>query len=44
MCAALIRKFHEAEAGGAAQVVVWGSGTPRREFLHVGDLADAVCS
>ena len=31
---ALIRKFHEAKAGGAAQVVVWGSGTPRREFLH----------
>ncbi len=38
---ALIRKFHEARASGAGQVVVWGSGTPRREFLHVDDLADA---
>ncbi len=38
---ALIRKFHEARASGAAEVVVWGSGTPRREFLHVDDLADA---
>jgi len=38
---ALIRKFHEAKATGAAEVVVWGSGTPRREFLHVDDLADA---
>jgi GDP-L-fucose synthase len=38
---ALIRKFHEARASGAAQVVVWGTGTPRREFLHVDDLADA---
>ncbi|HXF08541.1 MAG TPA: GDP-L-fucose synthase [Candidatus Acidoferrales bacterium] len=38
---ALIRKFHEAKASGASEVVVWGSGTPRREFLHVDDLADA---
>ena len=38
---ALIRKFHEAKVSGAAQVVVWGTGTPRREFLHVDDLADA---
>ncbi len=38
---ALIRKFHEAKASGAAQVVMWGTGTPRREFLHVDDLADA---
>ena len=40
---ALIRKFHEAKASGAREVVVWGSGRPRREFLHVDDLADAVC-
>ena len=38
---ALIRKFHEAHAAGAPEVEVWGSGTPRREFLHVDDLADA---
>jgi GDP-L-fucose synthase len=38
---ALIRKFHEAKRNGHAQVTVWGSGTPRREFLHVDDLADA---
>jgi GDP-L-fucose synthase len=38
---ALIRKFHEAKAAGGAEVVVWGSGTPRREFLHVDDLAEA---
>lgn len=38
---ALIRKFHEAKLEGARQAVVWGSGTPRREFLHVDDLADA---
>jgi len=38
---ALIRKFHEAQAHGAKEVVVWGSGTPRREFLHVDDLANA---
>jgi len=39
---ALIRRFHEAKVGGAASVTVWGSGTPRREFLHVDDLADAL--
>ncbi|MFN7702448.1 MAG: GDP-L-fucose synthase family protein [Deltaproteobacteria bacterium] len=38
---ALIRKFHEAKLGSAAHVVLWGTGTPRREFLHVDDLADA---
>jgi GDP-L-fucose synthase len=38
---ALIRKFHEAKANGAGHVVVWGSGLPRREFMHVDDLADA---
>jgi GDP-L-fucose synthase len=38
---ALIRKFHEAKLTGAAEVVVWGSGTPRREFLHVDDMAAA---
>jgi GDP-L-fucose synthase len=38
---AMIRKFHEAKAAGAAEVTLWGSGTPRREFLHVDDLADA---
>jgi GDP-L-fucose synthase len=39
---ALIRKFHEARESGAPNVPVWGSGTPRREFLYVDDLADAV--
>ena len=38
---ALIRKFHEAKNAGRNSVVVWGSGTPRREFLHVDDLAAA---
>lgn len=38
---ALIRKFHEAKHRGDREVVVWGTGTPRREFLHVDDLADA---
>jgi GDP-L-fucose synthase len=38
---ALIRKFHEAKLRGERQATVWGSGTPRREFLHVDDLADA---
>lgn len=38
---ALIRKFHEAKVAGAPHVVVWGTGSPRREFLHVDDLADA---
>ncbi len=39
---ALIRKFHEAVESRAGEVTVWGTGTPRREFLHVDDLADAV--
>jgi GDP-L-fucose synthase len=39
--AALIRRFHEARVSGASNVAVWGSGTPRREFLYVDDLADA---
>jgi GDP-L-fucose synthase len=39
--AALLRRFHEAKVAGAPEVVVWGSGTPRREFLYVDDLADA---
>ena len=38
---ALLRKVHEAKEAGAAQVEVWGTGKPRREFLHVDDLADA---
>lgn len=38
---ALIRKFHEAKISGAPDVSVWGTGSPRREFLHVDDLADA---
>ena len=38
---ALIRKFHEAKINGDEQVVVWGTGSPRREFLYVDDLADA---
>ena len=38
---ALIRKIHEAKVRGDGSVVVWGTGTPRREFLHVDDLADA---
>ena len=40
---ALIRKFHEARQTEAAEVTVWGSGKPLREFLYVDDLADAVC-
>ena len=39
---ALIRKFHAAKAAGKTEVVVWGTGTPMREFLYVDDLADAV--
>jgi GDP-L-fucose synthase len=39
---ALIRRFHEARVRGDESVTVWGTGTPRREFLHVDDLADAV--
>ena len=40
---ALLRKFHEAKEANAASVVVWGSGKPMREFLHVDDLALACC-
>ena len=39
---ALIAKTHHAKVTGAAQVEIWGTGTPRREFLHVDDLADAL--
>jgi GDP-L-fucose synthase len=39
--AALIRRFHEAKLSGVSNVVVWGTGTPRREFLYVDDMADA---
>jgi GDP-L-fucose synthase len=38
---ALIRRFHEAKSAGLAEVSAWGTGSPRREFLHVDDLADA---
>ncbi|MBQ7569317.1 MAG: NAD-dependent epimerase/dehydratase family protein, partial [Synergistaceae bacterium] len=38
---AMIRKFHEAKINKAENVILWGTGTPRREFLHVDDLADA---
>lgn len=38
---ALIRKFHDAKLAGDDQVTIWGTGSPRREFLHVDDLADA---
>ena len=37
----LLRKFHEAKINDQAEVIVWGSGTPRREFLHADDMADA---
>lgn len=40
---ALIRRFHEAKVSGATEVTLWGTGTPRREFLHVDDLASAAC-
>lgn len=40
---ALLRKFHEAREAGGNSVTVWGTGTPRREFLYVDDLADACC-
>lgn len=39
--AALLRRLHEAKESGLSEVTVWGSGRPRREFLHVDDLADA---
>jgi GDP-L-fucose synthase len=38
---ALLRKTYESQRTGAAEIVVWGSGTPRREFMHVDDMADA---
>ncbi|SLN48401.1 GDP-L-fucose synthase [Pseudoruegeria aquimaris] len=38
---ALIRRFHEAKRDGLSEVVIWGTGTPRREFLHVDDMAEA---
>lgn len=38
---AMIRKFHDAKETGASQVILWGTGTPRREFLYVEDMADA---
>ena len=38
---ALIRRFHEAKVEGAEEVVIWGTGTPRREFLYVDDMAEA---
>jgi GDP-L-fucose synthase len=40
---ALIRRFHEAKLSGSPNVSLWGTGTPRREFLHVDDLASAAC-
>jgi len=39
---AMIRKFHDAKSAGHSSVILWGSGNPMREFLHVEDLADAV--
>jgi len=39
---ALLRKFHEAKVSGVREVLIWGSGTPLREFLHCDDLADAL--
>lgn len=39
---AMIRKFHEAKQNGSEEVVLWGTGTPKREFLYVEDLADAI--
>jgi GDP-L-fucose synthase len=39
--AAFLRRFHEAKFRGASEVTIWGTGAPRREFLHVDDLADA---
>ena len=40
---AMIRRFHEAKISNAASVTLWGTGKPRREFLHVDDLANAAC-
>ena len=39
---ALMRKFHEAKLAGSTEVIMWGTGTPKREFLHVDDLGSAV--
>jgi GDP-L-fucose synthase len=39
---ALLRRFHEAKVSGRGEVVVWGTGRPRREFMHADDLADAI--
>ncbi len=39
---ALIRKAHEAKVSGAATLMIWGTGSPRREFLHVDDCADGL--
>ena len=41
MITALLRRFHEAVQAGQSEVVIWGSGTPMREFLHVDDMAAA---
>ena len=38
---ALIRRFHEAKIKNSPEIIIWGSGTPRREFLHVDDMAEA---
>lgn len=40
---AMIRRFHEAKTSGRPSVTLWGTGAPRREFLHVDDLANAAC-
>jgi GDP-L-fucose synthase len=40
---AMIRRFHEAKVSRVPEVTLWGTGTPRREFLHVDDLANAAC-
>ena len=40
---AMIRRFHEAKMAGTPELTLWGTGTPRREFLHVDDLANAAC-
>jgi GDP-L-fucose synthase len=39
----MIRRFHEAKVSGVPEVTLWGTGNPRREFLHVDDLANAAC-
>jgi GDP-L-fucose synthase len=40
---AMIRKFHDAKTSGKEEVALWGTGRPRREFLHADDFADAIC-